>query len=85
MCNGEVLSGTCGRCGKKGTLIRRKRDFPGIKCECHSPNHFDLKLLCEDCNKLDNITIFGVRTKIDIGSISGKRVYFNLDLTKYMD
>lgn len=40
MC-GEQEYGKCEVCGEEGVLRRTYFEYP-IKCECHSPNHFEL-------------------------------------------
>jgi len=44
----EIEHGTCEVCGKKADLIR-KYFYYGIKCECHSPEHFELIRHCKNC------------------------------------
>ena len=45
-----VETGTCEICGKENVPILRKYFlYPDIKCECHSPHHFDLVFHCKDC------------------------------------
>ena len=67
MC-GELESGTCDVCKKTDVILTRKYyHYRSIKCECHSPNHFELVRHCADCTPkppettkvvigLDNIT-----------------------------
>lgn len=45
---GEIKWGLCDCCGKEKQLLfhREKFSFP---CECHSPVHFIIHSLCEDC------------------------------------
>lgn len=38
---GEIMYGKCEVCGKEGTLTRTYYYY-NIKCECHSPNHFEI-------------------------------------------
>ena len=45
---GEQNYGKCDVCGKEGPL-ERTYFYYGIKCECHSPNHFELINHCRDC------------------------------------
>ena len=40
--------GKCDYCGKE-TYIKRKYFYYNIKCDCHSPRHFELRHYCEDC------------------------------------
>jgi hypothetical protein len=46
--SGTCESGKCEICGKEGLLQRTYFNY-NIKCECHSPNHFDLVRHCKDC------------------------------------
>ena len=48
--SGDVLYGVCDKCGKETNLIRHYDKF-AFPCECHSPHHFILHDLCEDCYK----------------------------------
>jgi hypothetical protein len=47
MC-GEVEYGKCDICGKEAVLQRTYFRYD-IKCECHSPYHFELVMHCKDC------------------------------------
>lgn len=44
----EIEFGKCDYCGKKAPL-RRKYFYYDIKCDCHSPRHFELRYHCKDC------------------------------------
>lgn len=46
--SGDINFGICEKCGKEAQLNRiyDKFSFP---CACHSPTHFMLHNLCEDC------------------------------------
>lgn len=46
--NGEMMYGMCDVCGKE-SYLRRTYFYYGIKCECHSPEHFEIVEHCEDC------------------------------------
>jgi hypothetical protein len=46
--SGSVEYGKCEICGKETNLQRTYFNYK-IKCECHSPNHFDLVRHCKDC------------------------------------
>jgi hypothetical protein len=46
--SGAVEFGKCEVCGKESTLSRTHFDYP-IRCECHSPNHFEMVRHCDDC------------------------------------
>lgn len=45
---GECYSGTCAVCGKKAVLTRTYFNYD-FKCDCHSPNHFELVDHCATC------------------------------------
>ena len=45
---GEGMFGKCPICGIEKPLQRTCFHY-NIKCECHSPNHFDLVDHCKDC------------------------------------
>ena len=40
--------GKCDICGKEDNLIRTYFEYD-IKCDCHSPRHFELVVHCKDC------------------------------------
>lgn len=46
--NGEIEFGKCSICGKETYLQRRYFKYD-IKCQCHSPTHFELVIHCGDC------------------------------------
>lgn len=58
---GEIETGTCCNCGKENVPVSRKYRRYGFKCECHSPEHFDMVRVCKDC---ENSPKFPVYTKI---------------------
>ncbi len=45
---GEIEWGKCDYCGYEGHINRKYFRYE-IKCECHSPNHFELVYHCNDC------------------------------------
>ena len=45
---GEILTGKCEKCGFIGQ-INRVDEMLSFPCECHSPHHFILHDLCEEC------------------------------------
>lgn len=51
MC-GEMMIGTCDVCGKEHVELRRKYYYYGIKCQCHSPEHFEIVEHCKDCEPI---------------------------------
>ena len=49
MC-GEIEISRCDICGADNVPINRKYyHYPNIKCECHSPHHFDIVRYCNKC------------------------------------
>ena len=45
---GDVEVDICDICGEKHTL-QRKYYYYGIKCQCHSPEHFEIVRHCSTC------------------------------------
>lgn len=43
------MVGKCEVCGKEDVTLIRKFFHYDIKCECHSPSHFEIVDHCEDC------------------------------------
>jgi hypothetical protein len=43
-----IEHGKCDVCGKERGLNRVTYHY-GIKCECHSPDHFEIVRHCSDC------------------------------------
>lgn len=49
-CCGESMVGRCDCCGKENMPLQRKYfRYPGIPCECHSPEHFIIRNHCANC------------------------------------
>lgn len=48
MSSREYEFGKCDYCGKE-TNIKRKYFYYDIKCDCHSPKHFEIRYHCKDC------------------------------------
>lgn len=46
---GEMEIGKCGMCQKENVPVSREYYRYGIKCECHSPNHFEIVFYCKNC------------------------------------
>ena len=40
--------GKCDMCGEEGVLQRAYYHYD-VKCDCHSPTHFELIKYCKDC------------------------------------
>lgn len=54
MC-GYIEFGICQICGKPTNLERTYFEY-GVKCDCHSPNYFELVIHCKDCAPVIPIT-----------------------------
>lgn len=52
---GDTEYGTCEVCGKENHLVRTYWHYD-IKCECHYPIHFEMKLHCYGCVPKEPIT-----------------------------
>jgi len=48
----DIEHGTCDVCKKECDLIRTYFHYD-IKCECHSPKHFELVCHCSDCKAIE--------------------------------
>ena len=46
--SGEMEWGTCPSCKKEGPINRTYYHY-AIKCECHSPTHFEIVYHCNEC------------------------------------
>lgn len=44
----NIEYGICDICGREANLQRKYYHF-NIKCECHSPKHFEMVKYCSDC------------------------------------
>jgi hypothetical protein len=47
--SGDVEFGNCKICKKEDIPINRRYYHYDIKCECHSPNHFEIVYHCNNC------------------------------------
>ena len=65
---GIAEHGTCSVCKKEGTIERTYFHYK-IKCECCSPNHFEIVWHCHGCVPVEPTT-----TKIQIKTEDLKRV-----------
>ena len=45
---GEIEFGVCDMCNDHAE-VQRKYYHYDIKCECHSPDHFEIVYYCKDC------------------------------------
>lgn len=48
MAERHVEFGKCDYCGRE-TNVKRKYFYYNIKCDCHSPRHFEIRYYCKDC------------------------------------
>lgn len=65
---GEQEVGKCEVCRKEENLVLQRTYFHyDIKCECHSPNHFEIVRHCKDCTPAEP-----VETKLYV-----KTIYLN--------
>jgi hypothetical protein len=61
---GQIEFGKCEICNKE-THLKRTYFRYDIKCECHSPNHFELVIHCNDCVPVEpKITKISINTKM---------------------
>lgn len=59
---GDVEFGKCDYCGKEDYINRKYFRYP-IKCECHSPEHFELVFHCKNCTPVEpRVTKITLRT-----------------------
>lgn len=49
---GDIEQGNCQTCGKEGPMTRTYWYYD-IKCECHSPEHFEIVWHCHDCQPIE--------------------------------
>lgn len=62
--SGEIQVDYCEVCGELGP-VQRTTFYYGIKCECHSPEHFELVLHCKKCIPKEPLfTKITVRTEV---------------------
>lgn len=53
--SGCIEIGTCSVCKEETIGINRKYFNYDIKCECHSPNHFELVYHCNNCIPIEPV------------------------------
>ncbi len=74
----EIEYGICDICGCQDTLSRTYYYY-NIKCECHSPEHFEIVMTCPRCKPIPP-----KKTKIEINPVSFRseasniQSYYNL-------
>ena len=49
---GDIEFGACEVCGKERELTRTYYRYK-IKCDCHSPNHFETVRHCSECKPVE--------------------------------
>lgn len=60
---GEIEFDKCQICGQYAQIHRTYFRYPEIKCECHSPCHFDLVRHCDKCKpRIPEYTRIELRT-----------------------
>ena len=52
--SGDIEYGECELCGRDAQLYRTYWRY-NIKCECHSPSHFEMKVHCATCTPAEPI------------------------------
>lgn len=63
--SGEIERGKCSICGKDTQLLRSYFHYD-IKCECHSPKHYEIVWHCKECSlKVKPPTFIKVTLKQD--------------------
>jgi hypothetical protein len=79
---GEVEFGKCECCGNEDFLTRTYFRYP-IKCECHSPQHFELVCHCKNCTPVEptitKITLKTSELNILLRGTKIKKIKDNLD------
>ena len=59
---GDSERGLCGVCGEIKDLNRKYFHY-NIKCECHSPDHFEIVWHCNECLPIEPVvTSLSIRT-----------------------
>jgi len=53
--SGDIEVGKCEVCGKEGQLQRKYWNYD-VKCDCHSPNHFEMIRHCANCEPKEPIS-----------------------------
>lgn len=66
--SGDIEVNVCSTC-KKTKPVSRKYYHYDIKCECHSPDHFEIVWYCEDCQPKEP-----TETKVTFKTSNLKRV-----------
>lgn len=48
----ETEIGNCSVCKNESIPVNRKYYHYGIKCDCHSPDHFEIVYHCSNCTPI---------------------------------
>lgn len=71
---GQVEYGTCDICKTKDVHVSRKYYRYNIKCECHSPHHFEIVWHCSNCTPIEprvtKITVMTNELKNKVGELN---------------
>lgn len=82
---GDVEFGKCQYCGNED-FLQRKYFHYAIKCECHSPEHFEIVYHCKNCvptwPKITNITITSSELNKLSRGVKIKKIKDKIDTTK---
>lgn len=52
MNEGSIMYGICDICGKESILKRKYYNYH-VKCQCHSPYHFEIVEYCSNCTPIE--------------------------------
>ena len=59
----DMIIGSCDICGKENVNLSKKIYHYPIKCQCHTPLHFEVVYHCEDCQPVEpELTNISIRT-----------------------
>lgn len=83
--SGSVEHGICEICGKENFLQRTYFRY-NIKCECHSPQHFEMVRHCTICipNEPKNTIISSGSNKIIVETNKLKTITRKIDIKDYI-
>ena len=80
---GDIEYGKCSYCGNEDILYRRYFHYP-IKCECHSPEHFEIVWHCRNCvpkePEITKITLKTSELKNIIRKVKLEKIKKNLNI-----
>ena len=62
--SGDIEVGECDICKKQDVQLSRQYYYYLVKCECHSPQHFEIVCYCKDCEPVEpKTTKLTIRTE----------------------